>query len=157
VSASSQYALGDFCQTTYQLVCLFVRLRRCGNRCIVRLCASRHALKTNENPAQSGMLFSANRLKGLFATPTIPIVGGKVKLPQDSSAMNRRALRPLSDLSDQHSLTGSEQHTDIFQGLIPPRSTASKPDRLRFDYSNELGSTDWRFVCYRPRSKLDAR
>jgi hypothetical protein len=47
---------------TYRPACLFVRLRRCGNRYIVRLCAYRHALKTNENPAQSGMLFSVNRL-----------------------------------------------------------------------------------------------
>jgi hypothetical protein len=53
---------GDFCQNPYQPACLFVRLRRCGKRCIVRLCAHRHALKTNENPAQSGMLFSGNRL-----------------------------------------------------------------------------------------------
>jgi hypothetical protein len=55
--------LGDLCQKTYQPACLFVRLRRCGNRYIVRLCAYGHALKTNDNPAQSGMLFSANRLR----------------------------------------------------------------------------------------------
>ncbi|MEA3411981.1 MAG: hypothetical protein U9R74_10645, partial [Pseudomonadota bacterium] len=42
--------------------CLFVRLRRCGNGCIERLCARYRALKTNDNPAQSGMSFSGNRL-----------------------------------------------------------------------------------------------
>jgi hypothetical protein len=70
--------LGDFCQKTYHPACLFVRLRRCGNRYIVRLCAYRHALKTNENPAQSGMLFSANRLTRDYNWPNTSFIGKSV-------------------------------------------------------------------------------
>ncbi|MER2515882.1 MAG: multidrug effflux MFS transporter [Candidatus Accumulibacter phosphatis] len=55
-------ALGDFYKTTYHLACLFARLRCCDNSYIVRLCACCRALKTTENPAQSGTFFSGNRL-----------------------------------------------------------------------------------------------
>jgi hypothetical protein len=55
-------ALGDFCQRTYHLACLFVRLLCRDNSYIARLCACYRFLKTNENPAQSGSFFSGNRL-----------------------------------------------------------------------------------------------
>jgi len=55
--------LGDFCRLTYHLACLFARLRRRANSDIVRLCACWRALKTNENPAQSGISISGNRLR----------------------------------------------------------------------------------------------
>ena len=54
--------LGDFCQRTYHLACLFVRLRCRDNRCIARLCACYRSLKTNANPTQPGMFSSGNRL-----------------------------------------------------------------------------------------------
>jgi hypothetical protein len=54
--------LGDFCQRTYHLACLFVRLLCRDNSYIARLCACYRFLKTNENPAQSGTFFSGNRL-----------------------------------------------------------------------------------------------
>jgi hypothetical protein len=54
--------LGDFCQITYHLACLFVRLLCRDNSYIARLCACYRFLKTNENPAQSGTFFSGNLL-----------------------------------------------------------------------------------------------
>jgi hypothetical protein len=54
--------LGDFCQRTYHLACLFVRLLSRDNSYIARLCACYRFLKTNKNPAQSGTFFSGNRL-----------------------------------------------------------------------------------------------
>ena len=54
--------LGDFCQNSYHLACLFACLLRRVNSYIVRLCACCPSLKTNENPARSGMSFSDNRL-----------------------------------------------------------------------------------------------
>jgi hypothetical protein len=42
--------LGDFCQRIQVLTCLFARLLCCADSYIVRLCACRRALKTNENP-----------------------------------------------------------------------------------------------------------
>jgi hypothetical protein len=57
-------SLGEFCQRTYHLACLFVRLLCRDNSYIARLCACHRFLKTNENPAQSGAFFSGNRLNG---------------------------------------------------------------------------------------------
>jgi hypothetical protein len=54
--------LGDFCQRTYHLACLFARLLCYDNSYIVQLCACCRALKPTENPAQSGTFFSGNRL-----------------------------------------------------------------------------------------------
>jgi hypothetical protein len=59
--------LGDFCQRTYHLACLFVRLLCRDNSYIARLCACYRFLKTNENPAQSGTFFSGNRLNADIA------------------------------------------------------------------------------------------
>ena len=57
--------LGDFCQRKYPLAGLLVRLRRCANSTIARYAAAARALKPNQNPAQSGIFFSGNRLMRL--------------------------------------------------------------------------------------------
>ncbi|WP_155323227.1 aminotransferase class III-fold pyridoxal phosphate-dependent enzyme [Desulfosarcina ovata] len=54
--------LGDFCQRIYPPACLFIRLLRWAFPHIAPLCVKKPALNTNENPAHSGIFFSANRL-----------------------------------------------------------------------------------------------
>ena len=58
----SQKFLGDFSRQNYPPACLFARLPRCDSSHIALLCSFCHALKTNENPTQSGNFVSANRL-----------------------------------------------------------------------------------------------
>ncbi len=54
--------LGDFCQQTYRLACLFARLLRRGSGHRARLCARCRSLKASENPAPFGLFVSGNRL-----------------------------------------------------------------------------------------------
>jgi hypothetical protein len=71
VSGRPGLHLGDFCQRTYHLACLFIRLLCRDNSYIVRLCACYRSLKTNENPAQPGIFFSGNRLKSRIAVAKV--------------------------------------------------------------------------------------
>ncbi len=46
------------CEKYTRLTSLFVRLLRCKNGCIARLCAHFYALQTNKNPASFGYIYS---------------------------------------------------------------------------------------------------
>ena len=54
--------LGDFCQSSYRLACLFARLLRRVVGRIARLCSRQRSLKANEHPTQFDTRFSGNRL-----------------------------------------------------------------------------------------------
>ena len=54
--------LGDFCQQTYRLTCLFARLRCRDSGHIVRLGTGCRSLKANQHPAPFGIFVSGNRL-----------------------------------------------------------------------------------------------
>jgi hypothetical protein len=98
-------ALGDFCQRTYHLACLFARLLCCDNSYIVRLCACCRALKPTENPAQSGTFFSGNRLAaGDSVQRKKPLAYMRLPL----RAVRRLSLLPLQPGWDTGILAGSE-------------------------------------------------
>jgi hypothetical protein len=117
--------LGDFCQKTYRLACLFARLLRRGSGCIVRLCTRCRSLKADENPAPGGTFFSGNRLKSP-AAPTTTRETVNLRVPASTRGLIDRAAMKTGKTRNQLMLDASRRAAHGEIGLDP---TAARSDR----------------------------